>query len=372
MRSTSRAFAAPWQYVQGPGEIKNLPELCRRYSDKVLAVVDGFLFDTLGGQLKKSFAETDTALCLDRFGGECTEKEIARVQALARELGVGVVMAVGGGKTQDTVKAAAMSMDSMHVIIVPTSVSGDGPVASVAVVYTEEGVHDHSFNFPRGADLVLIDSEIILNAPRRLLVAGMGDALSTCYEARACDRNVVKNGVGKGYLPCKAGLAIAELCYDILMRDSEMALLAKDTGDINEAFENIIEANSLLSGLGFQNTGCCLCHSTNAGLSELPGAAPYLHGERVAFGVLVQLAFENAPMDEIRHILKYMDMVGLPMTLADVGVEATAENIDVMTKKMVYENALAHTNPLVVNEQTVSSAIIMADALGRAYREGKI
>jgi glycerol dehydrogenase len=371
MTRTTRAFAAPWKYIQGPGEFDNLAAYSQAYSKNVYVLIDRFLFDRLGSRLKDSFSGTDVTLYVDCFGGECCQKEIDRVQMELKSRGAGLAIAVGGGKTLDTVKAAAIQMN-LHVIIVPTSASNDAPVSSLSVVYTDEGVHDHSFNFHRGSDLVLIDSEIVLGAPKRLLVAGMGDALSTYFEARACDRSQVKNGVGKGYLPCKAGMAIAKLCYEILLQDSVKALIAQEAGVVNEAFENIIEANALLSGLGFQNTGCSIAHSMNAGLSELPEAAPYLHGERVAFGVLVQLAFENAPMEEIRTVMDYMASVGLPMTLAEVGVKASKEKIDIMTDKMVYHNGLAHTQAKVVNQDTLGAAILLADSLGKAYRAGKL
>ncbi len=371
MTCTTRAFTAPWRYIQGPGEFDRLPEYSADYGKKIYILIDGFLFDSLGSRLKAGFEKTDAEIFIDRFGGECCQREIDRVTQELRLRGTELAIAVGGGKTLDTVKAAAISMD-LHIIIVPTSASNDAPVSSLSVVYTEQGIHDHSFNFYRGSDLVLIDSEIVLRAPKRLLIAGMGDALSTYFEARACERSQIKNGVGKGYLPCRAGMAIARLCYEILLQDSAKALMAAECGVINEAFENIIEANALLSGLGFQNTGCSVAHAVNAGLSELPEAGPYLHGERVGFGVLVQLAFENAPQEELLQILHYMDTVGLPMTLSDVGVTLSDRVIDIMTEKMVYHNALAHTQALVVNKHTLGAAIVMADALGRAYRSGKL
>lgn len=371
MQQTTRAFAAPWNYIQGIGEFDNLYLYSQWYSKNAYALIDSAIYDALAPRLKACFAGTDSALHIDRFGGECCQEEIDRVSEALRACNAGLAIAIGGGKALDTTKAAAIPQN-LHVILVPTSASNDAPVSSLSVIYTQQGIHHHSLNFHRGSDLVLVDSEIILHAPRRLLVAGMGDALSTYFEARACERSQVKNGVGKGYLPCKLGMAIARTCYEILLRDSVKALLAMDAGVVNEAFENVIEANTLLSGLGFQNTGCSIAHSVNAGLSELPEAAPYLHGERVGFGVLVQLAFENAPMGEMLEIMRYMDAVGLPMTLAEVGVEATQANIDIMTEKMVYRNALAHTQTLVVNQDTLGAAFLTADAMAKAFRAGRL
>lgn len=371
IRSTTRGFAAPWNYVQGPGEFDNLAAYSKKYSDSAYVLIDGFLFDNLGARLKQQFEGSGVSLTLDKFGGECSQKEIDRVVGAIHQSGAKLVIGVGGGKTLDTAKTAAIGED-LHLIIVPTSASNDAPVSSLAVIYTEEGVHERSITFSRGSDLVLIDSQIILKAPRRLLVAGMGDALSTYFEAQACLRRQVKNAVVPGLLPCKTAMAIARLSYEILLQDSEKALLAQECGVVNEAFENIIEVNALMSGLGFENTGCSMAHAINAGLSELPQAAGALHGERVGFGVLVQLAFENAAMDTFKEVMDYMASVGLPMTLKQMGVEATDENIRIMADKMVYRSGLAHANNKVVNMDTVSAAIRMADAMGRAYQVGRL
>lgn len=366
---TTRGFAAPWCYIQGPGEFDRLAEYASRYSDKVYALFDGFLYESLGKRLQGLFENTGLELTVDKFNGECCRCEIGRVDEQIRRTGAGLAIAVGGGKTLDTVKVAAIQR-GIHLIIVPTAASNDAPVSALAVVYTPEGVHDHSVTFYRGSDMVLIDSKIVIKAPVRLLIAGMGDALSTYFEAKACYQKQVKNGVKPGFLPCKTAMAIARLSYDTLMEDSTKALLAQRSGIVNEAFENILEVNVLMSGLGFENTGCSTAHAVNAGLSELPETAPYLHGERVGFGVLVQLAFENAPMQEIKNILRYMVTVGLPVTLKQVGVENTPANIAIMAEKMVYRSGLAHAQSRVVNMDTISTAICMADALGTAYLSG--
>ena len=369
MTSTTRGFAAPWRYIQGPGEFDRIGEYSKDYSSSVYVLMDSLLYDKLGNRLRESFNGTDTLLYLDKFGGECCQREIDRVTEEIKSRGAGLAIAIGGGKTLDTVKVAAIAQN-IHLMIVPTSAANDAPVSALAVVYTETGAHDHSIVFNRGSDLVLVDSDIIMKSPRRLLVAGMGDALSTYFEACACSARRMKNAVG--CLPCKVAMSIARLSFDILMEDSVKALIAQEAGVVNEAFENIVEVNVLMSGLGFQNTGCSMAHAINAGLSELPEAGAYLHGERVGFGVLVQLVFENRPMAEIHRIMDYLASVGLPMTLAQVGVEATPEKIGIMAEKMVYHNGLAHAQCDVLNKDTVEAAIRVADAMGHAYQNGQL
>ena len=127
-----------------------------------------------------------------------------------------------------------------------------------------------------------------------------------------------------------------------------------------------------MSGLGYQNTGCSVAHAVNAGLTELEESAPYLHGERVGFGVLVQFVFENRSAQEIDDLVNYMTATGLPTTLEQVGVDYTrADRIGIMVDKIVHHNGTIYSEPLFVSEDTVRAAILGADAIGRAYRQGK-
>ncbi len=85
------------------------------------------------------------------------------------------------------------------------------------MIYTDEGVFSEYLVLPKNPDAVLMDTEVIVNAPARLLVSGMGDALATYFEARACIAADKTNMPG-GHAT-KAALALAELCYDTLLED---------------------------------------------------------------------------------------------------------------------------------------------------------
>ena len=366
LRETTRAYCGPWNYIQGPGEFDNIEKYTSKYSKNVYILIDSFLYDSLGERIKQAYAQTDSKYLLDKFGGECCRTEITRVMAGIKKCGATLAVAVGGGKTLDTVKTAAVD-SGINYFIVPTSAANDAPVSSLAVIYTDEGYHEGGRSFETGSTMVLVDSEIIAKAPRRLIISGIGDALSTYFEARAVEHSNTQNLVGEGYRCCKVGLAIAKLSYEILLADGVKALQALDRGIISEAVENIIEANSLMSGLGFQNTNCSIAHAVNAGLTEIPEASSYLHGERVAFGVLCQLMFENSSMEEINTVLKFMTDVGLPVTLKQVGVEPRMDTIMKMADKMVYRNKTSHTQTGVINLDTIAACIMAADAMGTAY-----
>lgn len=363
--STTRAFGSPLRYIQGPGEFDRLPQHTASYGNACV-LIDGFLYQDLNARLELAYAACEQGFVSIQFQGECCEEEVARIGAIAREHQAGVFVGVGGGKTLDTAKVCADAME-MPVIIVPSSASTDAPVSEIAVLYTADGEYVGSRKMKRNADLVLVDSQIIAKAPRRLFVAGMGDALATWLEAQADQASDSPNYIGSGYRRCKAGMAIAKASWDILFADGPAALRALERGVVTEALENVIEANTLLSGLGFLNTGLATAHGIHSGLTALPETHRYLHGEKVAFGVVCQMVLENTPEKVVDQVMRFMTEIGLPVTLEQLGVAAVPEKIMAIAEKTA-QGPLVHQEPFVVTTESVYNAILAADELGRRYR----
>ena len=365
LSSTTRAFGSPLRYVQGQGEFGRLPLYTAPYGNACV-IIDGFLYQDLNARLEKAYAESDAKFVSISFNGECCEEEVERIGRIARENGAAVIVGAGGGKTMDTAKICADEM-GLPVIIAPSSASTDAPVSEIAVVYKPDGEYIGSRKMKKNADLVLVDTEIIVKAPRRLFVAGMGDALATWLEAQACECSDSPNYIGSGMRRCKAGMAIAKASWDILFEDGEKALMALDSGVVTEAFENVVEANTLLSGLGFLNTGLATAHGIHSGLTVLPETHKYLHGEKVAFGIVCQMVLENTPAETVDKVMRFMVAIGLPVTLADLGVAAERDKVLAIAEKTA-NGPLIHQEPFAVTTERVYGAIIAADALGRKYK----
>ncbi len=365
LSSTTRAFGSPLRYVQGQGEFGRLPLYTAPYGNACV-IIDGFLYQDLNARLEKAYAESDAKFVSISFNGECCEEEVERIGKIARENGAAVIVGAGGGKTMDTAKICADEM-GLPVIIAPSSASTDAPVSEIAVVYKPDGEYIGSRKMKKNADLVLVDTEIIVKAPRRLFVAGMGDALATWLEAQACECSDSPNYIGSGMRRCKAGMAIAKASWDILFEDGEKALMALDSGVVTEAFENVVEANTLLSGLGFLNTGLATAHGIHSGLTVLPETHKYLHGEKVAFGIVCQMVLENTPAETVDKVMRFMVAIGLPVTLADLGVAAERDKVMAIAEKTA-NGPLIHQEPFAVTTERVYGAIIAADALGRKYK----
>jgi glycerol dehydrogenase len=305
--------------------------------------------------------------------GEITVASLDEFQKTLANVPSDVFVGVGGGKTIDTTKVLAERF-SRPVIIVPTVASTDAPCSGLSVVYKDSGEHSHEIWLKKGPDLVLVDSAVIAKAPVRFLVSGMGDALATYFEAMANIRsnyiNIVSSEVDYNMGACLAGEEIAKLCYRVLLSNGRKALHAARRGIVSPSLENIIEANTLLSGIGFESNGTAASHAINDGLTAIPTKEPFYHGEKVAFGVLCEIMMENADDKTIDEVYSFCVDVGLPVTLAQLGVTATDEAIDTIAEVALHN--VIHAEPMmVVTKETIKSAIITADSMGKFYLEGK-
>ena len=371
-----KALISPTKYVQGENELLNLGYFVKTFGEKALLIANQDDVNRVREKLEKTAAKFGVEFIETNFHGEASRVEASRLQELAKKESCDCIIGLGGGKAIDTAKVVA---EGKNLIIVPTIVATDAPTSHSAVLYTEAGEFDDYAYFMQSPSVVLIDTTIIAQAPTRFLVSGMGDALSTYFEARATSRAFANVNAG---LPCGAregvcppakstntALALAKLCYETLLEDGYKAKEASDLNVVTPALENIIEANILLSGLGFESGGLAAIHAIHDGLTILHDAHGATHGEKVAFGVICQLILENAPSKELYEVLDFSLSIGLPVCLEDIGVKSiTDEQLTEVAEKSCIPEESIHSMPFKVDVEQVKSAIMVADALGRNYK----
>lgn len=360
-----KILISPSRYVQGPGALRSLGEQVKNFGSMAFVTGGKRALKETREDIEKSLREKNVGSVFEEFRGECCDSEIERLKAAATAAGADFIVAVGGGKVIDAGKAVACLMNK-PIVIVPTIAATDAPCSALSVIYTEDGVFDRYFILPQNPNLVLVDTSIIAKAPVRFLVSGMGDALATWFEADSCAKAAAKNIPG-GYTTATA-LSLARLCYDILLEYGEAAKLAVEKGVATPAVEKVVEANTLLSGLGFESSGLAAAHAIHDGFTVLEETHHSYHGEKVAFGTLAHLVLEDRSWEQINEVLDFCTRVGLPVTLAQIGVtDPTPEKIMRVAEKVCEPGMMVHNMPFPVTPQMVYNAIYGADAIGSAY-----
>ena len=374
-----KALICPTKYVQGENELANLGYYIKMFGNSALLIAHRDDVQRVQTQLSQTAASFGVKFVESNFCGECSREEVRRLKEIAAKEGCSCTIGLGGGKAIDTAKCVA---EGDAVIIVPTIAATDAPTSHSAVLYHEDGSFDDYAYFKQSPSLVLIDTSIIAKAPARFLISGMGDALSTWFEARATFAACANVNAG---LPCgvrenvcapakstNAAFAIAGLCYQTLLKDGYKAKEACECNVVTPALENIIEANILLSGLGFESGGLAGAHAIHDGLTILEGTHNYYHGEKVAFGTIAQLVLENAPNEELYEVLDFCLSIGLPVCLRDIGVESITDTelMQVAEKTCIPEESI-HSMPFPVTADMVAAAIVTADRIGSSYKESR-
>ncbi len=312
----------PGAYLQGPDLINKIGGLVTPLGEKFFVVAGGTAITRYKEAIEKSIRAQGLECVFLRFGGQSTASEAERLSSMAAEAGCDAVIGIGGGKVIDSAKLTAHRL-GLPMIIVPTLASSDAPCSSLSIVYDEQGAVSDVVQLGKNPEMVIMDSRIIAQAPARMLACGMGDALATYYEARVCFENGFPNAIGSA-VPL-TGIGLAKLCRDTLYEHGPAALAAVERHEVTLPLERVIEANTYLSALGFECGGLSCAHDFQDAVSVLDDCHAYYHGEKVAFGTLCLLAVENRPEDEQRRAMDFCCAVGLPVTLAQIGLEENAE-----------------------------------------------
>lgn len=349
----------PSKYVQGRYAVSLLPQYVKEMGGKSLVVATK-------SQIKRMTSLMGALSRVEVFGGECTREEIERVTCLAEQMEASVIVAVGGGKVIDTVKISADKL-GIPSIIVPTICATDAPCSGCAVIYNKNGEYVSEECQKTNPRLVVVDSEIIAAAPSRFLVSGMGDAFATYLEALACSATESPNQCNGGGLRTQSAMALCKLCTETLFKYGVEAKMDNDRGEASEALENIIEANTLLSGLGFESTGLAMCHAVANAFTLIPASNSKYHGEKVAYGCLVELELYD-PLNIKDKTYRFFKQLGLPVTLEEMNLpDPTPEQIMILANDVVTNEAskFAHYEPYTLNAEKIAEAILAVDRQGR-------
>lgn len=291
------------------------------------------------------------------YGGECSLKEIETLTKLVNNRSFDGVVAVGGGKVLDLVKSVCHETHKQAVLI-PTLASNCSPWTPISVIYDESGSFIRYDLYPVSASLVLIEPKILLDAPIDMLIAGIGDTLAKWYEA-----DVQMAALGNKPVPLQISHYAARQCKELLLEHSKGAILAAKEGEINDSFikvaETIIVFAGMVGGFGDYYGRIAGAHAIHNGLTVLEETHHALHGEKVAYGILIQLVLEDK-WNELKELVQFYRELGLPTSLTDLGIKNLNEEvINRIAKKSTVENESIHVMPIgMITADRVSRAIV--------------
>jgi glycerol dehydrogenase len=369
-----KVMAAPNRYVFGPGAVKELGRRKQLLGSKAFVLGGTRSINGIEDDMKADFAEHG----LDIVGMEkgvryCTKPEIDRLAAKVKESGAEFVVGVGGGSIMDLAKAVA-SVEygaGVPIALINTIPSTDAPCSALSVQYDAKHAVEAVLFYYRSPDLVIVPTDVTVQAPVKWLVAGMGDALATRFEAEAVAISYSPNALIDGGRPPSAATKLAQFCYENLINFGYLAKLANEKQAITDAYENVAMANTLLSGLGFESGGLAAAHAIHDGLTNSPGrfqAPKPEHGDLVAIGTIAQLIMENQPKALLEEVINFCLTVGLPTTLAEIGT--TYDDLEMCASATCNPaHPYAHNNPYPLTVPRLVDALIATDAIGTAYRD---
>ncbi len=359
-----RVLMAPNRYIQGQGVLLNLGRYLKVVpSNQPAILISERGRKELGEIINESLSARGITPTFEIFNGECSLSEIERITNKLVALGkIDSLVAVGGGKCVDAGKSVAYRL-KLPSIICPSLASNDAPCSALSVLYTEEGVSEGAEFFPWSPALVIVDTGIVARAPARYLVSGMGDAMATWYEADTCFRNFkARNTVGAR--PTLAARAIGELCANTLFEYGVSSVESVSRSISDEALERVVEANTLLSGIGFESGGLAGAHAVAQSYTVIPQIqANYLHGEMVAMGLLVQLSLEERQL-ECEKVATFFSQVGLPVNLLQLGLEVEIEQALDGVVRAALDSSIIGNEPVELNHSILMEACLSAHNIG--------
>ncbi|NYH11863.1 glycerol dehydrogenase [Pseudomonas moraviensis] len=352
-------FGSPGRYVQGTEVLAQAGAYLAHCGRSAVVVIDSYVLGLIRQRLDDSCAHAQVELHYITYDGEITADGIAGLRAAAANIEFEMILAVGGGKCIDAGKALAHS-SGRALITMPTVASNDAPTSKNYVIYDDHHQLSEVGHLLVSPRYVLVDTSLIAQAPRPFLLAGIADALTKKFEAEQCYKAAGVNMFGAR--PALSGLVLARECYEVIRRYAEPALALAGTGEVTVAFDHLIEAVLLMSGLGFESGGLSIAHAMTRGLSKIPGAQQQVHGKQVAYGLLVQLVLEDRDAELMGDMLSFYQRIGLPRNLTELGVP----EVDDALLRQVAEPTLKA--PHAKNFVTDSGAALTCDELIAAMR----
>lgn len=357
MAATLTVRSGPQEYECRPGVLTTLPKrLSDRFVKKILVIHGGVSWQKARPYLDELYT-ADFTIVEERFGGECSYEEVERIAALATIQQVDVILGVGGGKIMDAVKYAATRANGLLHVMVPTLASNCAPWTPLSVMYTEDGVFIRYDFMPQQASLLLLEPGLLIDSPKEFFVAGLADTLAKWYESD----EILSLPENEHQPMLMMARQAASICRQSILDYSELAIASLEAGEVTEVFmklaEVIISISGMVGGMGDTLARTTIAHEIHDAITNYPESHHFLHGHKVAYGILVQLAFEKK-WSEIDNLIPFYEHLDIPKSLQDLHLDyLTDEEIVRLAELVTKAESPVHGLPYPVSADLMAEAI---------------
>ncbi|WKY44911.1 iron-containing alcohol dehydrogenase family protein [Eubacteriaceae bacterium ES2] len=350
-------------YRVGETAYDQVEEICSEYGKKVAVIIGNHGYyqarPYLDDELKNSSLNLSEPIY---YGGNCTYENIEKLKQVTSVIEADMIFAIGGGRVVDTAKLLGEKVKK-PVFAFPTIASNCSPCTSVSIMYDEKGAFIRPEFLKDPPICAFIHTSLLAKAPIKYLWAGLGDTYAKYYEASISARGDELSH------PLSLGVHISRQCAESVLKHGLGALRANETGVVNDDFEQaaltIIVTTAwvsilvTLSHTPDYNSG--LAHAIYYTLTTVPGfdEEKHLHGEMVAFGVLILLLIDGQET-EFKKVYAFNKEAKLPCRLADLELDMqTMENyLDAVTKM----GDISH-NPYQITVEMLREAFVKLEAM---------
>lgn len=351
---------APAQVLRGDRAIEIAGSAIARLGTRPLVVGgDRSLAATLP-RLQPILDAQQLQVSVTNHGADCSEASLAAMRQAVTTHRADLIIGVGGGKALDAAKLLAHQCQ-LPVVTIPTSAATCAAWTALSNVYSEQGAFLYDVSLDRCPDLLLLDYDLVATAPQYTLVAGIGDAIAKWYEAS------VSSGDSEQTLIISA-VQQARVLRDILFQKSATALQEPGSAAWKEVVDATVLLAGVIGGLGGAQCRTVAAHAVHNGLTHLPVHSS-IHGEKVAFGILVQLRLEEMVQGNLlaatsrQQLLKFYSELQLPQKLSDLGLgEITLKELEQAAEIALAPKSDIHRLPFKVAVEQLMAAMVSTTA----------
>ncbi len=355
--STVTLQVSPAQVMRGQGAINQAGSAIAQLGQTPLVIGGEHTLTLIQPLLEPIFDHYQLTATTASYSPDSCEKSQETLQAVAKDQQADFIIGVGGGKALDMAKLVAYKAN-LPIVTIPTSAATCAAWTALSNIYTEAGAFQYDVPLPYPPNLLILDYDLIATAPKRTLIAGIGDALAKWYEAS------VSSGDATATLTISA-VQQARILRDILLQKSKTAL-ENPQGEVwQEIVDAVVLLPGVIGGLGGANCRTVAAHAVHNGLTHLPATHDLLHGEKVAYGILVQLRLEEMMQNNKlaasarQQLLEFYAEIGLPKSLEDLGLEnVTLAQLRKVAKIACEPESDIHRLPFTVESPELVAAMV--------------